>query len=120
MEHITLKLLQYQNLIKIYHWQTKSYARHKASDELFDSLNNHIDKFIEIIQGSRNKRIHFNKVQNIPINNVSDNGATKLLTNFRTYLNNDLQLNTDDTDLLALRDEIVMDINKTLYLFMFN
>jgi len=31
-------LFQYQLLLKLYHWQTHSYARHKASDELHEHL----------------------------------------------------------------------------------
>lgn len=49
------KLLQhffyYQNLIKIFHWQTKNYAQHIASDQLYTSLLGLIDEWVEVYQG---------------------------------------------------------------------
>ena len=32
-------MLELSAQIKLYHWQTKSYARHKASDSLFSEMN---------------------------------------------------------------------------------
>ena len=45
--------------IKLYHWMTTSYARHKASDQLLEELVPKVDKFIEILFGryGRPKRI---------------------------------------------------------------
>ena len=49
------KLLQhffyYQNLIKIFHWQTKKYAQHIASDQLYQTLQTLIDQWVEVYQG---------------------------------------------------------------------
>lgn len=45
-----IKLFEVQNQVKIYHFQTKSYARHKASDTLFTSLVTNIDRFGEVLQ----------------------------------------------------------------------
>jgi len=46
--HIIRVFLEMLNVIKIYHWKTRSYAQHKATDELYGRLNENIDKFIEI------------------------------------------------------------------------
>lgn len=119
MEEITLKFLYYQNLIKIYHWQTKSYARHKASDELYQILVDKVDEFLEVIQGSRNRRVRFSNVKPLPIRNVSDNGSIKMLNGFNNWLKN-MELNKEDIDLMNIRDEIVSAVNKTLYLFSLN
>ena len=37
--------------IKLYHWQTTSYSRHKATDELHEQISELVDKFIETIHG---------------------------------------------------------------------
>ncbi len=41
-------LLDFRNNLKAYHWQTKSYARHKTTDELIQKLDALIDSFIEV------------------------------------------------------------------------
>ena len=33
-------------MVKLFHWKTTSYATHKATDELYEKLNENIDKFV--------------------------------------------------------------------------
>lgn len=40
-----------QNSLKLYHWQTHSYARHVATDKVLEELLEHIDKYVEIYNG---------------------------------------------------------------------
>ena len=54
---IAMILLSFRDQLKIYHWQTTSYSRHKASDKLVDIMTSQIDKFMETLQGSRNLRM---------------------------------------------------------------
>ena len=61
MEEIVSSFLTFQVSLKIYHWQTLSYPRHKASDELFGSISEKIDKFVETLQGNRGNRFQFSK-----------------------------------------------------------
>jgi hypothetical protein len=37
--------------IKLYHWQTRSFSEHKATDDLVTALDTNIDKFIEVYMG---------------------------------------------------------------------
>jgi hypothetical protein len=37
--------------IKLYHWQTKMYSRHKATDEVLEKLDKLIDMFVEVWMG---------------------------------------------------------------------
>jgi hypothetical protein len=37
--------------IKLYHWETLSFPRHKATDELVTNLDANIDKFVEVYIG---------------------------------------------------------------------
>ena len=41
---IVLTFLEFLNMIKLYHWKTRSYSQHKATDELYGRLNENIDK----------------------------------------------------------------------------
>ena len=42
---IAMIFLAFRDQLKIYHWQTLSYARHKASDKLVDDITDQIDRF---------------------------------------------------------------------------
>lgn len=107
--------------VKLYHWQTKSFARHKASDELFGSLLESIDEFVEVYSG-RYKRPSFGETFQIPVNELSDSVMTSTLREYADYLRNDVPkyLKTSDTDLLTIRDNMLSTINQTLYLFTLN
>ena len=48
---IVENLFKFQLELKLYHWQTKSFSRHKATDSLVPELLEFIDKFIESYQG---------------------------------------------------------------------
>jgi DNA-binding ferritin-like protein len=116
MDRIMLKFLYFLNQIKIYHWQTTSFARHKASDELYHTLVDKVDEFMEVIQGSRNERVRLSSIKKIHCQNVSDNGVVKMLNNFRSWLL-ELELEKNDVGLISIRDDMIASVNKTLYLF---
>ena len=115
---IALIFLAFRDQLKIYHWQTKIYSRHKASGKLVDFLTEKMDQFIETLQGSRNLRL---KLSNSIINfrNISDDNIVPVLEAFINWLNIVLptKLEPMDNDLRNLRDEILSKVNQTLYLF---
>jgi hypothetical protein len=116
---IILKMLQVQNQVKIYHFQTGSYARHIASDRLFTSLVNNIDKFAEVFQHS--KRIKLDPSSYLVLYNLNDKEMFNYLSEFALWLESELPklLSRKAVDLLNIRDEILADVNQTLYLFSF-
>ena len=104
--------------IKLYHWQTTQVSRHKASDELFSGLLDHIDTFIEVFIG-RYKRPKFDSKISIVISEMSDEEIVNTLKKYIMYLKNKIPtyLSEDDTDLLNIRDEMLQLLNQTVYLF---
>lgn len=108
--------------VKFYHWSTKSYSRHKASDDFVSNLSSKMDKFIEVMQGSENKHLILTKNSKIEYAIENDSSIINLLNVFKTWLINELPtyLNKKQTDLLNIRDEILADVNQTLYLFSLN
>lgn len=104
--------------IKLYHWQTKLYARHKASDDLFNELLSLIDTFVETYIG-KYKRPSFNEKTSITFQEFTDDEIVTTLNKYVYYLVNELpkQLQQEDTELLNIRDEMLQLLNKTLYLF---
>ena len=109
------------NSLKLYHWQTTSYARHITSGELFDLLNVLLDKLIETYQG-KYERINVSSIE-LNIGKLSDSDIISMLKESIIYLNNIedyTKIKKGDTDILNIRDEIIGEITKTLYLFTFN
>lgn len=105
------------NTIKMYHWNTTSYAQHKATDELYSSLNEHVDHFIEVMLGKKQDRI--NKIdKHFRVHNfTSTTHLEKQIKFYISYLTNLHMCFTDkDTDLINIRDEILADLNKFQYL----
>ena len=109
-------MLTIRNQIKVYHWQTGSFARHKATDDLTAALDTNIDEFIEVYMGKYGRP----KVSgSIKLHNFSDSAAKSFVAKQTKYLTSVLpkKLKSTDTDLLNVRDTILADLNKVLYLF---
>jgi len=111
---------RFQNELKLYHWRTYSYARHVASDALYDELSDLIDKFVEIYMGKYDKRVDIAS-RPIQIRTYNDNNVQKLFSDFKKFLENLDALFTQKkrcvSDLLNIRDEMLGNIEQTLYRF---
>ena len=112
------------NTVKLYHWKTTSFSTHKATDELYGSLNEKIDQFVEVMLGKREMggRAKLLNVPMIKLSVFSNNEAfIKQIENYKAFL---LDFSAFDpvmnADLLAIRDEILADFNKFLYLLTLN
>ena len=72
------------------------------------------------MQGSANQKLILPK-KSMVFTVETDNSIVKLLQNFKVWLSNTLPklLNpsVSNTDLLNIRDDILGEVNKTLYLF---
>jgi len=102
------------NTIKLYHWNTYSFAEHKATDELYMTMNRHIDKFVEIMMGKEDCRIPEFDKKIVFSNKVNFKSKIEQYREFLIHLSTVLDENKD-TDLLNVRDEILGDINQFLY-----
>ena len=112
--------LTLRNQVKVYHWQTMSFSRHKATDDLVTSLDENIDKFVEVYMGKYGPPMFSGANMKIAVRNVIDKKAAELLKASVEWLTDDLPrfLNKrKDTDLLNIRDEILADLNQVLFLF---
>ena len=109
------------NSLKLYHWQTTSYARHITSGQLFDLLIVLLDKLVETYQG-KYERINVSAID-LNISKLSDSDVISMLKESVIYLNNIedyTKIKKGDSDILNIRDEIIGEISKALYLFTFN
>jgi len=108
-------LIKIQQQLRIFHWQSETYAQHKAFGEAYESLNELIDDFIEAFMGRKGK-VRAKITYNIELDNFTDN-HTKYINDYISFLTNlSNELDPDDTDLLNIRDEMLQVLNKLKYL----
>ena len=97
--------LHLRDQIKLYHWQTRVYARHIATDK--------VGKY------GRSKVSDKNAV--ITLHNLTEAGAVRLVNSSIKYLQGPLTKVlkglAGSEDLANIRDEMVADLNQLLYLF---
>ena len=108
--------LEFLNNLKVYHWKTTSYARHKASDDCFQKLQPLIDQFVEVCTGKHGRKVLLSGQgkQSCEMIQLTDKTVVAYVTQFRKFLEN---LTIKDADLENIRDEMVAELNQCLYLF---
>ena len=119
MDSFIAELIFFLNNLKLYNWSTTSYARHKASDDCFAAVQSLTDKFVEIFIGKYGRSSIINPIKKvkIPIEISTDNDAKILIKRYIDYLKKLNLSESQDSDLLNIRDELVGHLNQTLYLF---
>ena len=123
-KQITIVFLEMLMMVKLFHWKTHSYATHKATDGLYDDLNEHIDKFIEVLLGKTGSRIDLMSKKTISLIDLNSQESLKSkimsLKSYLVGLDNNKALSTmSNSDLFNIRDEILADLNQFLYLLTF-
>jgi len=121
---VTVRFLEILIMVKLYHWKTSSYATHKATDDLYTSLNANIDKFIEVLLGKAGNRIQLMDKKSISL--IDLNSPERLRAEINSFKNYLVAITTNpaiklmaNTDLLNIRDEILGNLNQFLYLLTF-
>jgi DNA-binding ferritin-like protein len=119
MADIVIFFLELANNTKVYHWMTTCFAKHKASDELFESIINISDEFMETMMGKYG-RPKLSVSSKLTLKTLNDKTVIEYykacIVYLETSFTNTLDTKTD-TDLLNLRDELLGKLKKTLYLF---
>jgi len=117
MHEIVQPMMQFRNQIKLYHWKTSSFARHKGTDKFLEKFDKLLDEFMEVLSGSRMEKIPDNF--SVKFTQLSDGKAIGYLEGFRDWISNTLTglLFEHETDLLNLKDEILANVNRLIYLF---
>ena len=116
IEQYIIDLMQVQCQVKVFHWQTKIYAKHIALDGLFNAIIENIDEFTETAMGKYG-RVDFSGVS-YTFDNITDTGIANMIDGFiDTAIALDDKVDPKkDSDLLNLRDELLGKLNQTKYL----
>jgi hypothetical protein len=101
--------------IKVFHWGTMEYGKHKALDELHSSLSGHVDKFIEVFMGHYKKQ----PIKNFKINMTAHSDLSKLEKFLETERENIRKLKglfKSVSELQNIIDEMLATFNQSIYL----
>lgn len=116
-EEVILKLVQIQIQFRFLHWQTIGDAKHRSYGEMYEDLDSFIDDFVEAMMGKYGRpefepefALMFQNLASLSVQNFLD-GITEFLVEMSDKLDSRY-----DTDLLNIRDEILLKINKLKYL----
>jgi DNA-binding ferritin-like protein len=115
---VIAKLVQIQTQFRFMHWQTNSYAKHKAYGKIYENLTDLIDNFVESCMGKHGRpeymgglTLEFEDLNEMSLQEFVDD-TVAFLINFDQIFDEVM-----DSDLLNVRDEILQLINKGKYLF---
>lgn len=109
-------MIQFVQQLRIFHWQTDSYAQHKAFGKIYDSLDGLIDTFVETYMGK------FGRAKPTVTYQISLRSLTgpqvvdDVIAAFIEYLNSMSAHQEISSDLLNIRDSILGEVHTLKYL----
>jgi Family of unknown function (DUF5856) len=109
--------LTIQSQLKIFHFQTTSYAQHKALGKAYDEIEELMDTFIEVFAGGDRSILDFDKIT-MNCQGINSISPITFMNNLTTYINGPLAsaIPPNRGDLENIRAEILGVVNRTLYL----
>lgn len=113
-------LIQLQQQLRVFHWQTNSYAQHKAFGKAYDALDGLIDEFVEIYMG-RFGKAKPTVTYSIQLKSLTGEDVVQdVIESFIKYFETMTGELATATDLLNIRDSMVGELSKLKYLLTLN
>ena len=110
-KEVVLLLIEASQQVRVFHWNTKSYAEHVALGSLYEAIDASADEIAETLIGLEDKRpVLSGTIQ------LSDYRGTDSVRTFLKALSMELEAFEGSTDVLNLRDDLLAKVHKTLYL----
>lgn len=107
--------MNFQNEIKLHHWDTDSYSQHQALGALYEGLDPLIDTFAETYFGAVGKK-SLDEISDLRLNGPGRISINSVLNSFEDFLNQELPKEANHSSLLNIRDEMLALVQKTKYL----
>jgi hypothetical protein len=115
------RFMEMLNVVQLFHWKTKVYAQHIATDKLYATLQSLIDKYVETMLASNDRFV----LKEINIQDVEDEDIflskieeyKKFIIETKNDNNND---NNSRPDLENILDEMLASLNQFTYLMSFH
>lgn len=118
MKPVISPLLEIQQQLQVFHWQTKSFAEHEAFGKIYEAFPALVDTYMESLFG-RDERVMAKGDFTVVVKNYSPEAVAAFIGKTMDYLENDLPVVVNGkpaTDLANIRDEMVALITKLKYL----
>lgn len=96
--------------LQVRHWQTMSYAEHKAVGQFYDELSDLLDQFVETYSGKYARPLVGGLI------NIVDRDAVSIAEAVCQYACSAEELLPNDSDLLNILADIKISANHTKYL----
>lgn len=113
--NIISPLIQFQQQLRIFHWQTDSHAKHEAYGKAYEGLDDLIDTFVETymgINGRSKPNVTFSfELESLQSSSVSN----EVIGDFLKYLIDLRNFVGDHTDLQNIIDSISSEVNQLKY-----
>lgn len=109
------KMLGMLGQLKVFHWSTMSYAKHKALDELHESLSGLVDRFMEVFIGKFKKQ----PIKSFKITMEAHSDTSKLEKYLETEREALRKIHSQFgkiSEIQNILDEMMSEIDKALYL----
>ena len=111
---LILTLLHSSTNTHILHWQTKSYAEHKALGTFYEELPDLVDSLVESIQGRYDTTLEFPATYHTPAST-----GKQELRELSEYFQEKRKILPQHSEIQNLADEIQQLIDSTLFLLRF-
>lgn len=117
LEKMVSFFFEHQLLVKMFHFQTKFYAAHKASDEYHGKFLKNMDQFTEVAQGIFGRLRQ--KEMSINFKTVTDQTIVDALDKFVSRMTKIEDDFGNLTELTTIRDQMIADTQQFKYLLTF-
>jgi len=107
----TIIFLRILDIIKLFHWNTRDYSKHKATDSLHEALAKLVDSYVEQHFGESGRIVVHETVR---YDTLTDDDFLKEMNKFKEYL---IHMQNPSTYLSNIRDEMLGEVNQFLYLW---
>ena len=105
-------LMVARNVVHIKHLQSQSFSEHKALEDLYSALPDHIDALAENYQGRTNTIIDD---YNLTCADFSKKSALDYVKTIRTYIDDNRKVFGTYSEIQNQLDELVSTLNSTVY-----
>lgn len=113
-------LIFLQNHVRMFHWRTDSYSKHRISERLYRDLGPTIDKFVELTIAAQGTAVALPQEIPMTLNALDVRGLIDLLRKARTAMSvkesTFAVLCTENMDLASVRDELLEHMGRAIYL----
>jgi hypothetical protein len=110
-------ILNFQIELRLHHWGTQSYSAHRALGKAYETLDGLLDTFTETYIGVYG-RDTLKEITSLDFNGPFKKKPDAILDSFEDYLINEIpnQIDSQQTALLNIRDEMLGLVQQTKYL----